>query len=92
MSPNDYIQPTLYNEDALCSYFYPIIVEFDLQRLGFKQLIIAFPHLNTSWDIDQMVDRDARRRSQLADFERAKMAELGVAPRDTQWEEILHVF
>jgi hypothetical protein len=87
MSPNDYIQPTVYDKDALCSYFYPIVVEFDLKSLGFKDLIIAFPHLNTSCDIDQMVDRDARRRSQLANFERTKMAELGVAPRDTQWEE-----
>ncbi len=87
MSPNDYIQPTLYDEDALCNYFYPIIVQFDLQRLGFKQLIIAFPHLGTTCDIDQMVGRDARRRSQVANFERTKMAELGVAPGDTQWEE-----
>lgn len=87
MTPNDYVQPKFYNEDALCSYFYPIIVKFDLKGLRFKRLIIAFPHMNVSCDIDRMVDRDARRRSQLANFERTKMTELGVAPHDTQWEE-----
>jgi len=87
MRPHDYIQPTFYNQDGLCAYFHPVIVDYDLERLGFKRLDIAFPHLNVTCDIDKIVLSDTRRISLINEFKRTKMVELAVNTGDASWME-----